>query len=283
MSVDSFKTKENSTLQIVAAICKVLSSRMQSILSLFSYYAIFEKFLQDILQYYSKNLRIGDMIMSKENCNRNGCVDVFRASLVKDAQFDSKYEIPKIKPENVIPERLIAFSEAIRSKDYEQFVHFYEDDVKFERIWNKPNKYLPKLKLFKGIITPDFSLYRDMPLAMQIYNTYRGKAIGTWLQSSGIHVIPNVRFSDERSFEFCCGGISLRSTIAIGSHGCIKAVREREFFKSGLSFVVNTLMPKTIIVYGSAPDSVFGKYEEMGIKITQFSSSFSTAHKEVNV
>ena len=32
-------------------------------------------------------------------------------------------------------------------------------DVAFERIWNKPNKYLPILGKFKGVITPDFSSF----------------------------------------------------------------------------------------------------------------------------
>ena len=63
---------------------------------------------------------------------------------------------------------MIAFSKAISSKDYEQWVHFYEDDHLFERLWNNPRKYLPILERFQGVILPDFSLYRDMPLVMQL-------------------------------------------------------------------------------------------------------------------
>lgn len=220
--------------------------------------------------------------MSNKNCDRNGCRDVFRAFLVKRAQFDGKLEIPCILPEQNIPNKVIAFSEAIRSRDYNQWVHFYEDDVKFERIWNKPQKYLPILKKFNGVISPDFSLYRDMPLVMQQWNTYRGKAIGSWIQNNGIPVIPNVRFSDERSFDFCCSGVSSESTIAIGSHGCIKSIRERNFFNVGLEFVINTINPRVIVVYGKAPDYIFEKYKKQGILIVQFDSSFSNSHKAVS-
>lgn len=105
--------------------------------------------------------------MSAQNCTRSGCRDVFHAFLVKNAQYDGDLEIPCIKPETKIPIRLISFSKALHIADHESWVHFYEDDSAFERIWNKPNMYLSILKRFVGVITPDFSLYRDMPLVMQ--------------------------------------------------------------------------------------------------------------------
>ncbi len=72
-------------------------------------------------------------------------------------------------------------------------------------------QYLAKLKKFNGIITPDFSIYRDMPLVMQQWNTYRGKALGHWWQSNGLNVLPNVRYGDSRTYEFCCAGVPKNS------------------------------------------------------------------------
>ena len=166
-----------------------------------------------------------DINMSKENSTRNGCKDVFHAFLVKNAQFDTELEIPCIKPESSIPQKLIPFSKAVGGTDYNCFVHFYEDDANFERLWNNPQKYLPVLHKYKGVITPDFSLYRDMPLVMQQWNTYRSRAIGHWLQENGIPVIPNVRWGDERTYDLCCAGVPRNSTIAVGSHGCIKLLQ----------------------------------------------------------
>ena len=80
--------------------------------------------------------------MSENNCTRSGCKDVFHAFLVKNAQFDTDLEIPRISPESALPERLVSFSKAVAGSDYDQWVHFYEDDANFERLWNKPNKYL---------------------------------------------------------------------------------------------------------------------------------------------
>ena len=218
--------------------------------------------------------------MSKNNCTRSGCKDVFRAFLVKNAQFDTDLETPCIAPEISIPERLVAFSTAVTCNNHEQWIHFYEDDVNFERLWNNPNRYLPILKKYKGVITPDFSLYRDMPLVMQQWNTYRGRAIGHWLQENGIPVIANVRWGDERTYDLCCAGVPRGCTIAVGSHGCIKLAREREFFKRGLNYAVNKLQPQTIIVYGTAPNAIFAQYRNTGIHIIQFDSEYMVAHRK---
>ncbi len=193
--------------------------------------------------------------MSKENCKRGGCVDVFHASLLERARYAGEYDLPVLKEEREIPRKLITFSRALREKhDYHQWVCFYEDDFLFERIWNSPNKYLPILSRFDGIITPDFSVYYDMPFAMQVWNIFRARTIGSWLQQNGIKVIPNIRFGDDRSFDICCDGISRHSTIAIGSLGCIKDKEYRSVFNAGVRHVAEKLKPETIVFYGAAPE-----------------------------
>lgn len=218
--------------------------------------------------------------MSKNNSTRSGCRDVFHAFLVSDADYDGELEIPVIKPTYELPNRLISFSKAMHSDDYDQWVHFYEDDGNFERIWNRPRYYLPKLKQFKGIITPDFSLYRDMPLVMQQWNTYRGKAIGHWFQSNGIEVLPNVRYSDKRSYDFCCSGVPRQTPICIGSHGCLKNRKDRELFLEGLEFVIRRLHPPYIIFYGAVPNEVLQICKKENVKVIHFPSEFSQSRKK---
>lgn len=218
--------------------------------------------------------------MSKINAARGGCKDVFRAFLVSNATYAGDFEFPCILPETTIPTRLISFSKAIKSNDYDAWVHFYEDDVAFERIWNNPQRYLSILKRFAGVITPDFSLYRDMPLIMQLWNIYRSHAIGCWLQENGVHVITNVRFADERTYAPCCAGVPKHSAIAVGSHGCIRSWDDRAFFEQGLAYVISELLPPVIIVYGSAPDTIFEKYKKSGITILHFDSECTIAHRK---
>ena len=209
--------------------------------------------------------------------------DVFHAFLVEDADFDGYIELPVIKTSNELPEKVVTFSKAMSKSwtDFDSWVVFYEHDKEFERLWNNPKQYLDKLKKFKGVISPDFSLYRNMPLVMQMWNTYRGRALAVWLQNNDVEIIPNVRFGDERTFSFCFDGIEENKTVAVGTHGCIKRKEDKIFFKVGLALMVQRLSPKAIIVYGSAPDNIFKPYKDMGIKIIAFESEFSKSRKQV--
>ena len=219
--------------------------------------------------------------MKNTNFDKNH--DVFRAFLVKDTEYDSYIELPKIKTSDYLPKKIIPFSRAVDKScaDFDCWVVFYELDFKFERLWNNPARYLNRLKKFEGVISPDFSLYRNMPLVMQMWNTYRGRAIAVWLQNNGIEVIPNVRFGDERTFSFCFDGVDENKTVAVGTHGCIKRKEDKIFFKIGLARMVQRLTPKTIIVYGRAPDSIFKPYKDMGINVIAFESEFSKTRKQV--
>ena len=62
--------------------------------------------------------------------------------------------------------------------------------------------------------------------------------------------------------------------VAVGTHGCIKRREDRLVFKLGLLKLVEKLSPKTIIVYGAAPDDIFKPYCERGINIIPFERSF---------
>ena len=46
------------------------------------------------------------------------------------------------------------------------------------------------LREARAVIGPDFSVYEDMPIAMQVYNTYRNRAVTAYLQSRGVKIVP---------------------------------------------------------------------------------------------
>lgn len=132
--------------------------------------------------------------------------DVFRSELVRSAQFSPLFEFPQLKAVYCKPARAVPFEKACTVSNHDQWVHFYTHDRNFERIWSNPKRYLPILQRFTGVITPYFSLYREMPLAMQIWNTYRNRSIAYWLQREDVPIIPNVRWGDERTYAFAFRG-----------------------------------------------------------------------------
>lgn len=219
--------------------------------------------------------------MSKFQSKRKNCRDVFNAFLVTLAYYAGIFEFPIIQPEYGKPNRLISFSKAVSTRDYDQWVHFYEDDYEFERIWRNPKRYLHILERFNGVILPDFSVYRDMPFVMQLWNIYRSRAIGFWLQVNGIKVIVNVRYGDRRTYLFCCDGAPTDCVIAVGSNGSLSNKEDRKFFSEGLKVAVKRLKPRVIVVYGSAPADVFDVYRNSGIEILAFETDLTTSRKQV--
>jgi len=215
---------------------------------------------------------------SFEECPR---LDVFKSGLVKGAKFSANYEFPIIRRTDFKPTKAIPFEKAATAKDHNQWVHFYTHDINFERVWNNPVKYLSCFKRFEGIITPDFSLYREMPLAMQIWNTYRNHAIAYWLQRNEINTILNIRWGDERTYKFAFEGIEKGGSVAVGTNGCIQDKSDRYFFKKGLAEMVATIKPDTIISYSSTPDDIFGIYKEQGIEIIKIEHYALTVRKAV--
>lgn len=207
--------------------------------------------------------------------------DVFNAFLLEGAEFDGKYEFARIKGfDKQLPESLIPFDQSICLRNYDQWVHFYLHDDKFMRLWRNPKRYLPILKRFRGVISPDFSVYWDMPLYQQIENTAHNRALGYWLEKNGIPVIPNARWGNEESYEFCFDGIPKNTTVAVGTHGCLQNLMTRAYFTEGLSVMIDRLEPTAIVVYGYTPKDIFEPIEERGIKIIQFDNQIVASRKK---
>ena len=162
------------------------------------------------------------------------------------------------------------------------WVHFYQHDYKFERIWNQPSKYLNVLKDFSGVITPDFSLYRELPLAMQIWNTYRNRAIAYWLQSNGVNIVPNIRWGDERTYDFAFEGIEQGGTVAVSTNGCIQDKKDRFYFINGLLKLIKILKPDVIVNYSCTPDDIFEQCKDYGVEIIQIENYAITIRKKVH-
>lgn len=171
--------------------------------------------------------------------------------LKKFVNFVDGYEMPTLKACNIIPTSLVSFNAALTAKDHNQCVHFFIDDYQFERIWNLPDRYVECLRQFQCVIAPDFSQYTDMPYPQRMWNNYRGKFIGAWLQSQGVTVIPNVTWSLPDSYDYCFDGIPQQSVIAINSTGAARYGLTRFLWLKGYREALSRLRPLAVIRYGT--------------------------------
>lgn len=149
----------------------------------------------------------------------------------------------------------IPFNYALTAKDRKnKGVHFYLDDYQFQRVWNTPEKYVPILQEFGAVCAPDFSLYVDMPVALQIYNHYRKQWLSAFWQLQGIKVIPTICWSKPESFEWCFDGVPTNSIISISSVGTQKKKETIKLFAEGCREAIKQLEPVQILWYGKCPE-----------------------------
>ncbi|MCF0106640.1 MAG: DUF4417 domain-containing protein [Holdemanella sp.] len=116
---------------------------------------------------------------------------------------------------------------------------------------------------------------------LQETNTYFNRAVGFYLQKQGIPVIPNIRWSDESSFEYCFLGVPKNSLVSISTHGCIRSNQQKETFKKGLREMIKRLSPKGIIVHGFMPSKVFDEFKDI-VPFYRFPSEYEETHKETH-
>lgn len=202
-----------------------------------------------------------------DSAARNSAVlsDGCNSELVYGAKFAGIFEIPIIKKPKkiIIPDYLVPFSKINRADPESFAVCEYENDDEFKELLINPKEYVEKIRGYSGFITPDCSIYRDMPLAVQITNIYRNRAIGYYFQKQGIYVIPNVRWGDERTYtkkffpeKIAFLGVEKKSIVAIGSYGQLKDRVNRFYFEAGLDAMMEELEPKVVLVYGLMPDGI---------------------------
>lgn len=160
------------------------------------------------------------------------------------------YQMPTLERIDYVPDDLVGFNYVLNSDRYESGVHFYIDDYQFERIWASPQMYVDKLAQFDCILTPDFSLYMDMPMAMKIWNVYRSRLIGQIYQDRGLRVIPTVSWAEPETFTFCFDGIPSNSTISVSTIGVKRSKEATKIWTQGMDEAMKRLKPKNVLVYG---------------------------------
>lgn len=129
-------------------------------------------------------------------------------------------------------------------------VHFFLEDYAFENTWRDPERYASMLSKFAFTLTPDYSVFLEMPEPMQRWNIYRSRAVGRIWQNAGLTVIPTVSWGLANTYDFAFDGIRDGSTLAFSSVGLMRCEEGRQIFREGAEAACEYLRPKQIICYG---------------------------------
>lgn len=185
---------------------------------------------------------------------REKTYDLYRLHEYDESRVAGYYQFPTLKACHYVPEELIGFNYVKSWKGSREGlgVHFYIDDYQFERLWTQPFVNIERLKGFSCVLTPDFSTYWDMPMAMKIWNIYRARLIGQVMQDAGLNVIPAVRNLGDGTSEWCFEGIEPGGVYAVSTVGVYNSDNDfKEICRNEVSDIIRILKPECLILYGA--------------------------------
>lgn len=217
--------------------------------------------------------------------------DVFLARLLKNANFQTGfYQFPAIKNCPIErPKRTVLWSKRHLCEDKSSSaLVFYEYDGFFDGkdgIYNilkygsnaDIESLVSELKEYAFVVCPDYSVYGNFPIYKQIDAMARSREVGFILQDRGVKVIVNFRATHEWSYEAALSGLTVGQTVAIGSLGALRDRDSRMLLRDSVVALADCVCPKIVIVYGYAPDDVFGPLKECGAEIWRFDSEIAKA------
>ena len=242
--VKAFRIADNKTGDIAAYNKAMLREEVRSLKDIdMSRFGL--EFKSKGLPYGAERLRTDDAynlgICSRMDCGRDG--------------------FPRIPKASAKPRELQGFSFAKSTPSNRKRgkgCHFFIDDYQFERVWNRPEKYVELLRKFECVVTPDYSVYTDMPYPMKLWNVYRSLALGHYWQAQGLTVVPNATWSDDVSLSWIFNGLPKGGTVFVGTLGVTKVKEYAEECAKGFPELERQVKPSRILLLGDTLGYEFG-------------------------
>ena len=163
-----------------------------------------------------------------------------------------KYGMPLIKKQKIDLDKieLWNYTKTKLNDDENRYrtIHFFTYDWLFDNVYEKPEVALEKLDQYYALLTPEFSTYKDMPLARQIDSVFKNRWCGAFWQKQGMAVIPTISWGSIPCMEFCFDGVEKGSVVAVSTY-----TREdnKEGFMLGYNKMLEIIEPSAIICYGT--------------------------------
>ncbi len=173
-----------------------------------------------------------------------------RCEFLYNGQSTGQFDFPIIKKQDIDVEKIkfLSFVNTKKedSENKDKTIHFFTYDWLFEKVYENAEEQLEKLSQYYALLSPDFSLFTNMPLALQIESVFKNRWCGAYWQSMGLKVIPTLSWGDEKSFDFCFDGIEEGSVVAVCTY--YREV-DAESFMLGYNEMLKRIKPSVVICY----------------------------------
>lgn len=202
---------------------------------------------------------------------RGSLPDVFGAYILNNAQVCGKYDLPLVGYfGDEYPDFIALYT---NRQDYHKTnntaVAFFQYDEQFDglhSLWSAIclkddrllNRFKERFNKVQYVVCPDYSITGDMPLALQIFSIYKSRIVAIWLRDyCGCTLIPNLRFNNSKSYEFCFDGIAYGSVVCLSILGLCAKREDVQNLKNGLHEAIKRIRPKAIILYGDCTEKKY--------------------------
>lgn len=130
-------------------------------------------------------------------------------------------------------------------------LHFFSEEYQYRSVWEYPDRHLDLFRRCRAVVTPDYSVYTDMPKAQQLWNHYRRQWLARYWQMYGVNVVSCVTWDllDFRPWSIC--GIPKGTSIARSWVNRNGLKRER---LEGFMRIIEMLEPRRIYIKCSETD-----------------------------
>lgn len=172
--------------------------------------------------------------------------------LIEGMRFTAENGFPIVEPyHGNVNIDVVPFTSHCKIADKGRALHFFLDDSRFDNaVWKNLERTTYTLLDFETLFAPDFSLYVDMPDALNKFAVYKSRFAAAYWQLCGFSVIPVASWGSASSFSYCLEGLPTCSIIAVCGVGHSRGRWQRELWHYGLLRLDEELNPTTILVYG---------------------------------
>lgn len=163
---------------------------------------------------------------------------------------DSRFDIPIICRQEISwnGDTLVGIQNAnARDADaHEKALHCFKDDKRIMAAYEHPERAFERISHYAVLVTPNYSLFSNMPVARQIDAVFRSRWVGAYWQSRGKEVVANVTWGMPDSYDFCFCGLEKRCVVAVSTMG---AERTKQGFLNGYRAMCERVEPSEIWCY----------------------------------
>ncbi len=181
--------------------------------------------------------------------------------------YDRQYNFPQLAQVKYLPEEPVYPLNYLKStvKKGRYWYHCFTSEKNFHKLHNCFEDYVELLRQAKGLISADFSLFRDYSEEILIEKCRANRLVDYALQQAGIPMIPTAGFADESSWEWCFDGLPLNSTVAVTTNTLGRDREAHRLFVGGINTMIKKIQPTAIVVCGKVPAWMQNRHPDIQI------------------